>query len=115
MEPADGLVKVERVFEDGYEKMEAELPAVLTILKEMNIPRMASLRGRMKAKKAAIKTWSAADIEADEREIGLPGSPTKVVSIFSPPKKTGGIKMEGTSPLDAARELVEKLKELKVI
>ena len=109
------LAKVERVFEDGYERMEAELPLVLTVLKEMNVPRMASLRGRMKAKKAEIKKWTAADIGADLNETGLAGSPTKVVKIFSPPKKVGGIKIEGSAPLDAARTVIGKLKEQKVI
>jgi len=109
------LAKVERVFEDGYERMEAELPLVLTVLKEMNVPRMASLRGRMKAKKAEIKRWTAAEIGADPDHTGLAGSPTKVVKIFSPPKKTGGIKLEGTAPLDAARSVIGKLKEQKVI
>ncbi len=112
---SDKLANVERVFEDGYERMEAELPLVLTVLKEMNVPRMASLRGRMKAKKAEIKKWTATDIEADLNETGLAGSPTKVVKIFSPPKKTGGIKIEGTAPLDAARTVIGKLKEQKVI
>ncbi|MDD2235614.1 MAG: electron transfer flavoprotein subunit beta/FixA family protein [Kiritimatiellae bacterium] len=109
------LAKVERVFEDGYERMEAELPLVLTVLKEMNVPRMASLRGRMKAKKAEIKKWTAAEIGADPENTGLAGSPTKVVKIFSPPKKVGGIKIEGTAALDAARTVVGKLKEQKVI
>ncbi|NCC51265.1 MAG: electron transfer flavoprotein subunit beta/FixA family protein [Spartobacteria bacterium] len=108
-------VQVERVFEDGYEKMEAPMPVVLTILKEMNVPRMASLRGRMKAKKAEIKTWTAEHIKADPKEIGLQGSPTKVVRIFTPPKKTGGVRIDGSHPLEAARALVEKLKEQKVV
>jgi electron transfer flavoprotein beta subunit len=115
IELGEGIVKVERVFEDGYEKMEAEIPVVLTVLKEMNVPRMASLRGRMKAKKAEIPVWSAEQIEADPNEIGLPGSPTKVVKIFSPPKKTGGVIIEGSAPLDAARDVIGKLKEQKVI
>jgi electron transfer flavoprotein beta subunit len=115
VEIAGPLANVERVFEDGYERMEAELPLVLTVLKEMNVPRMASLRGRMKAKKAEIKKWTAAEIGADPDNTGLAGSPTKVVKIFSPPKKTGGIKIEGTAPLDAARTVIGKLKEQKVI
>lgn len=108
-------VAVERVFEDGYERVEAQTPLILTILKEMNVPRMASLRGRMKAKKADIQSWSAAFIGAEESEVGLAGSPTKVVKIFSPPKKVGGIIIQGSGPLDAAREVVGKLKEMKVI
>jgi len=108
-------VQVERVFEDGYEKMETELPAVLTILKEANIPRMASLKGRMKAKKAEIPVLTAAAVNADEKKVGLKGSPTKVVRIFTPPKKTGGIRIEGTHPLEAAKTVIEKLSEQKVI
>jgi len=112
---AENSVEVERVFEDGYERMEAPLPVVLTVLKEMNIPRMASLRGRMKSKKAEIPVLTAADVEADPDRLGLAGSPTKVVRIFSPPKKTGGIKIDGTHALEAATELVAVLKKQEVI
>lgn len=115
LEVADGRARVERVFEDGYEKMDAPLPVALTVLKEMNVPRMASLKGRMRAKKAEIKVWNAQALEAQPDHIGLKGSPTQVVRIFSPPKKTGGVRMEGAAALDAARELVMRLKEQKVI
>lgn len=111
----EDAVKVERVFEDGYEKVEAEMPCVLTILKEANIPRMASLRGRMKAKKADIHRWSAAELECEDGKMGLPGSPTRVMCIFSPPKKTGGVKIDGALPLDAARAAVTKLQERGVL
>ncbi len=107
--------RVERVFEDGYEVLEAPLPAVLTILKEMNVPRMASLKGRMKAKKAEIKTLTAEAIKADPANIGLKGSPTRVVKIFSPPAKTGGMKIEGGEPAEMAQVLVAKLRERKII
>ncbi len=108
-------VRVERVFEDGYEVIESEMPVVLTVLKEMNIPRLPSLKGRMRAKRAEIPVLSAEAIGAEEEKVGLKGSPTRVVRIFSPPKKTGGMRIDGTSPLDAARLLVEKLKEQRVI
>lgn len=111
---ANGQVSVERVFEDGYERMEAPMPVVLTVLKEANVPRMASLRGKMKAKKAEIPVMTAADLQADPGNIGLEGSPTQVVRIFTPPKKTSGIKIDGTHALEAARQLVEKLQEQKV-
>jgi electron transfer flavoprotein beta subunit len=81
----------------------------------MNVPRMASLKGRMKAKKAEIPTWTAADVEADPEKLGLIGSPTQVVRIFTPPKKSGGIQLDGTHALEAARTTIEKLKEQKVI
>lgn len=115
LEIHENKILVERVFEDGYEKIEADLPAVLTIVKEMNVPRMASLKGRMHAKKAQIKVLDAAAAKADLREIGLTGSPTRVVKIFTPPPKTGGEKVDGSEPLVAARQLVAKMREWKII
>ena len=115
VEIKDQVVRVERVFEDGYEVIEAHLPAVLTTVKEMNVPRMASLKGRMRAKKAAIKLLDAAAAKADVNEIGLKGSPTRVVKIFTPPRKTSGVKVDGSEPLVAARELVAHLRNQKVI
>ena len=68
---------------------------MLTVVKEINEPRLPSLKGKMAAKKAAIVKWTAADIEADTAEIGLDGSPTKVVRIFTPPPRGGGEMLEG--------------------
>ncbi len=115
LEVVDGKVRVERVFEDGFEVIETPIPVVLTVLKEMNVPRLPSLKGRMRAKRAEIKTLSAADIEADPALIGLKGSPTRVIKIFSPPRKSGGMKLDGTSPMDAARIVIEKLREQRII
>lgn len=108
-------VRVERVFEDGFERIEAKMPVVLTVLKEMNVPRMASLRGRMRAKKAEIKVLTAEAVGADTACVGLKGSPTQVIRIFTPPRKTGGMRIDGTHPLEAAKLLVSKLKEQKII
>ncbi len=77
-------IEVERMMDDGFDLLRLPLPALLTVVKNINEPRVASLKGRMRAKKAAIKHLSAADIGADERCIGLAGSPTKVVRVFSP-------------------------------
>ncbi len=109
------LVRIERTFEDGFEKIETKLPAVITTVKEMNVPRMASLKGRMRAKKAELKVLTAEAVKADPNEIGLKGSPTRVVRIFTPPKKTAGVRMDGTEPLLAAREIVARLREQKLI
>ncbi|MDF1613628.1 electron transfer flavoprotein subunit beta/FixA family protein [Desulfurivibrio dismutans] len=80
----DGVMQVQRLMDDGYDTMAVQLPALLTVVKEINEPRLPSLKGKMKAKKLAIKTLSAADIDADPAQIGLPGSPTQVVRVFSP-------------------------------
>ena len=100
--------------EDGYDVIESPVPALISVVKEINTPRMPSLRGMMKAKKAEIKKLSAEDIKADVKKIGLTGSPTQVLKIFSPPGRTGGVKLEGT-PQEIAESLVSKLKETKLI
>jgi electron transfer flavoprotein beta subunit len=104
-EVTEKSIKVERLMEDGYDIVEVQLPALITVVKEINEPRMASLKGKMKAKKAEIKTLSAADLDADPAKIGLKGSPTQVFRSFVPEKKTGGEKISGETP-----ELVARLK-----
>ena len=100
---ADHLV-VERLTDDGYEVAQCRLPAVLTVVKEINEPRTPSLRGKMAAKKAEIIKWGAADLGTPDDKVGLLGSPTQVVKIMTPPCREGGEKYEGEAP-----ELVDKL------
>jgi electron transfer flavoprotein beta subunit len=111
---SDGRMTVERLIEDGYEVVEVELPAVITVVKEINTPRMPSLKGKMKAKKLDIATLDAAALGADPEKIGLPGSPTKVLKVFSPPPKGDREMIEGT-PQEQAATVLTKLKEFKVI
>ncbi len=106
--------KVERLLEEVNEVVEAPLPAVITVVKQINEPRMPSLKGMMKAKKAEIKTLKAEDIQADLKNIGLNGSPTQVVKIFTPPPKSGGEILNG-DPNENTDKLLGKLKERKII
>lgn len=115
LEIADGKATVERTFEDGYEKLEVALPCALTVVKEANVPRMASLRGKMAAKKLAIAPMTAEASGADPAKLGLNASPTRVVKIFSPPPKTGGVKWQGEDPAAMAQRLADLLKERKLI
>ena len=115
IEIVDGKALVERAFEDGYEKLEVLLPCALTVLKEANVPRMASLRGKMAAKKLNIVPMTAEASGADLSKLGLSASPTRVVKIFSPPPKTGGVKWQGEEPAAMAGKLVDLLKERKLI
>jgi len=83
-EVSDDALVVERMMDDGYDLVRLPLPALLTVVKDINQPRVPSLKGKMKAKKAEIVTLSAADIGAEAQSIGLAGSPTQVVRVFSP-------------------------------
>jgi electron transfer flavoprotein beta subunit len=100
---------VERMMDDGYDVVEVAYPALLTVVKDINEPRVPSLKGKMKAKKAVITTLTAADIEADSGSIGLPGSPTQVVRVF-PPQPRGGRAVFSGSLDERIDQLVEKLK-----
>ncbi|NQT00269.1 MAG: electron transfer flavoprotein subunit beta/FixA family protein [Candidatus Omnitrophica bacterium] len=95
---------LERMTEVGYEIIETPLPCLLTVVKEINQPRLPSLKGKMRAKKQEIPTWSSKDIQANPERIGLTGSPTQVIKIFSPPPRKGGQMLEGST-----EEVVEKL------
>lgn len=67
----NSIARVERMMETGYDVIETQIPAVLTVVKEINEPRLPSLRGKMRAKKYEPTVWTTADINADERRIGL--------------------------------------------
>jgi electron transfer flavoprotein beta subunit len=110
-----GSIVVHRLMEDGIDVIEMQLPAVIAVIKEINEPRVPSLKGKMNAKKAEIPKWDGAAIGANIACVGLKGSPTIVAKSFRPPMKTGGMVIEGPTAEAKARLLVEKLKELKVI
>jgi electron transfer flavoprotein beta subunit len=104
-----GSARVERMLEDGYDVVRVPLPAVITVVKDINEPRLPSLKGKMKAKKAEITVWSADDLDVDAAELGLDGSPTRVVRIFAPEEREGGTIFEGE-----VHETVEQLAEVLV-
>jgi electron transfer flavoprotein beta subunit len=113
-EIANGKMRVQRAVEDGYETIETPLPAVITVAKEINIPRMPSLRGLSKSRSAQIPVWTANDIAADKATIGQAGSGTWVVKVFYPQRIQHAEMIKGEPPLQA-KTLVEKLREAKII
>ena len=85
VEEIDGRTcRVERMVEDGYELQSCPLPLVLTVVKEVSDPRLPTLRGKLRAKKAEIQVWDHEFLSIDPEQIGLKGSPTRVVKIFKP-------------------------------
>ncbi|MDD5044519.1 MAG: electron transfer flavoprotein subunit beta/FixA family protein [Candidatus Omnitrophica bacterium] len=103
----DNQARVERMMEEGFEIIQTSLPALLTVVKEINEPRIPSLKGMMRAKQAKITTWGQKDLDLDPQNIGLCGSPTQVVKIFTPPARVGGQMLTGEP-----QEIVAKLTEL---
>ncbi len=109
-EITDNDIVAERLLEEGYEVIKSPLPCLITVVKEINEPRIPSLKGKLAAKKAQITVWKAGDLGCDPKNIGLDGSPTKVVRIFNPPPRQGGQIFKG-EPEEIVPQIVEKLKE----
>ena len=86
--------RVETQMDDGLHVIEGTFPAVMTVLKEASAPRYAPLAGWMAAARAEIPVLDEKAVAADPIRIGLKGSPTKVVTIFPPPVKGGGEKID---------------------
>jgi electron transfer flavoprotein beta subunit len=97
-EIGDGKIVAERMTEEGFEVVESSLPVLVSVVKDINQPRLPSLRGKMMAKKAEITQWSVSDLDVDTDLIGLKGSPTIVSKVFTPPKRGSGKVFEGEGP-----------------
>jgi len=110
----DGLAVVLRATEDGYDVVEVKLPAVISVVKEINEPRLPSLKGKMAAKKKAITKWSAADLGLDGSDLGA-DSKTTVVGVAHPPERSRGEMIEGESPEEIAEKLFQKLRENQIL
>ena len=107
----DKHIRVQRMIEEGHEVIETTLPAVITVVKEINVPRLPSLRGSMKAKTAKIPVWTAADIGAEPDKVGIAGSPTRVVKIFFPKREHKSEIFQGTLEEQVAK-LAERLEKI---
>lgn len=114
-EVKEGLIRVRRMMEDGYDTIEMPTPCLISVVKEINEPRLASLKGKLASKKAVVAKWNAEDIKADRSKIGLGGSPTIVAKSYNPPPRKGGEKIEGATAEEKAKKLVARLRELKLI
>jgi len=106
----DGVVAVERLLDHGYDAVAAHLPVLITVVKEINEPRVPSFKAKLKAKKEQIPVWGLADLGLDPQEVGLSGSFTQVVKVFPPPARGQSERWQG-HPGDLAARLWERLKE----
>jgi len=103
-------VRVRRKLEGRHEIVESPMPAVITVVREINRPRYPKVSVRLAAEEAKIPTWNNTALQLDVNTIGLKGSPTKVNRIFSPERAKGEIIGDGANdPQGAAELLVEKM------
>lgn len=109
----DNKARVERMTEEGYDIVESPIPCLFTVVKEINTPRLPSLKGMMRSKSAKILQWTAADINADPKKLGLDGSPTRVVKIFTPPPRKGGEMIKGDTG-EVSQKVAELLRDVVI-
>jgi electron transfer flavoprotein beta subunit len=87
------------------------LPALLTVEKEINVPRLKCLLGILQARDKSLQVWGAADLGVDLACVGAVGSPTRVADVYTVAMKRRAEVITGP-PDDAATLLAEKLRVL---
>ena len=101
-------VTVKRMLEDGYMTIKVKTPCLLTCIKELNAPRYMSVGGIFEAYGKPLATYDYETLKddalIDPSTIGLKGSPTNILTSFTPPLKGAGVMLEG-----ADKETCEKL------
>jgi len=108
-----GTVRIERQTENGYDVVEAVIPAVVSVVEKINEPRYPSFKGIMAAKKKPLTTLSRADAGIDGSAVGLAGAPSQVVEFANKPPRQAGqvVKDEG----DGGSKVAEFLASQKFV
>jgi electron transfer flavoprotein beta subunit len=110
----DNYLRVTRAIEEGHEVLETTLPAIITVAKEINVPRLPSLRGIMKSKSTKITVWGIKELGVDANTVGLAGSSTQVIKIFFPQRVSKAEVLTGDNA-QKVDKLLEKLREAKLL
>ena len=111
----DGNLRCERQAEYGYDTVEVELPAVISVGDAINEPRYPSLKAIMGAKKKQLDTLAVADAQIEAARVGEDGSRTRVLAIDAPPEKQGGMVIEDEDTNETVQKIVAWLEERKLV
>jgi electron transfer flavoprotein beta subunit len=116
VDPASkAAITVERLLEEGKQLCTAKLPAVVSVMKEINEPRYPSFMGIRKASKANIPMWTVADLGLDPATVGAAGSAVTWPEVYAPPSRETKVEMIDGSPEEIAAKLADKLIAEKAI
>jgi electron transfer flavoprotein beta subunit len=107
-------IRIQRLMDDGYDRLEIVLPALLTVVKEINEPRVPSLKGKMRAKSQQIPVYGVRDLGTEPEQVGLSGSYTQVIRVFAPVRRREREMLQG--PVEKqVRDLWVKLKNRQLV
>ncbi len=115
VDPGTKSITATRLLESGRETVSSALPAVVTVVKEINEPRYPSFMGIRKASRAKIPTWGIADLGLDAGQVGAAGSQVQWPEVSLPPSREARVEMIEGTPAEAAKTLADKLIAEKVI
>jgi electron transfer flavoprotein beta subunit len=113
VDPAAGTVTVQRVSDDGYDVVQASLPALVSVVEKINEPRYPSFKGIMAAKKKPLQTLSLSDLGVETSTVGLTGSWSAVQDFATRPPRAAGTVV--TDEGDGGVKLAEFLSTQKFI
>ena len=107
LEIKDRTLRMQRLSDDFIETLEMDLPGLVTVATAANIPRYPALEGLETAfDRPDIQTLNAADLDLDSETIGVRGSPTKILNVYSPTAEKKNLIMKG-----AAKKIVDEIFE----
>lgn len=101
-------ILVKRIWERGYIKARTKLPAVIAVTAKINQPRLPTILGIMAVAQKEIKSWNAADTNADVSRVGLSGSPTQIFEVSEFHAKRQGEILQG-SPEEVVNLAIDRL------
>jgi electron transfer flavoprotein alpha/beta subunit len=110
------ILRAERAFEEGYELIETRLPALVTVTKAINQPRIPSIDQIMQSyREKEVRVWSVANLGVDEHSVGLDGSATKMSRIYKPDFGKRKVEFIEGSTEYVAQGLLAKLRDRHII
>jgi electron transfer flavoprotein beta subunit len=103
-------ITIQRVTDYGYDRVEATLPAVVSVVEKINEPRYPSFKGIMAAKKKPVETLAIGDASIDPSQADLAAAWSEVVDFAAAPPRAAGtiVKDEGDGGAKAAEFLASK-------
>ena len=115
MDVEDGKLRCERQAEYGYDTVEVDLPAVISVGDAINEPRYPSLKAIMGAKKKPLDTKAIGDVGIEAGKVGAEGKRTSVLEINPPPQKEAGQIIEDEDTDETVEKIVAWLEERKLL
>ncbi len=115
LDAGEGALVATRSVEEGTERARLPFPCLLTVVHEINEPSMPTLAGKIRARRAAVRALSAADLGLAPSECGLSGSPTRVVRIAFPKVTRSGERYAGSELDRGIARVVEKLEAMGLL